>query len=124
VEVWLQSPQIVRPNGLHVAGDQLVVATNGDRCLKTVDVATKEVTPVATLTLGIIDGVKSDAQGNYLVSINDGRLVRVSPEGQVSTLLDTTAMRTNIADFDYIPEKKMLVLPTFLDNRVVAYTLE
>ena len=92
-----------------MAGDKLVVAANGDRCLKTVDLATKKVTPVATLTLGIIDGVKSDAEGNYLVSINDGRLVRVSPEGQVTTLLDTTAVRTNIADFDYIPEKKMLV---------------
>ena len=124
VEAWLQSPEIVRPNGLHVVGDQLVVAANGDRCLKTVDLATKKVAPVATLTLGIIDGVKSDAEGHYLVSINDGRLVRVSPGGQVTTLLDTTAVRTNIADFDYIPEKKMLVLPTFLDNRVVAYTLE
>ncbi len=124
MEVWLQSPQIVRPNGLHVAGGKLVVAANGDRCLKTVDLATKEVAPVATLTLGIIDGVKSDARGNYLVSINEGRLVRVSPQGQVTTLLDTTAVGANIADFDYIPEKRMLVLPTFLDNRVVAYTLE
>jgi sugar lactone lactonase YvrE len=124
VEVWLQSPEIVRPNGLHVAGDKLVVAANGDRCLKTVDLVTKEVVPVATLTLGIIDGVKSDNEGNFLVSINEGRLVRVSPEGRVTTLLDTSAVGTNIADFDYIPEKKMLVLPTFVDNRVVAYTLE
>ena len=123
-EAWLQTPDIVRPNGLHVVGDTLVVGANGDRCLKVVDLATKKVTPVATLPLGIIDGVKSDAEGSYLVSINDGRLVRVSPEGQVTTLLDTTAVRTNIADFDYVPEKKMLVLPTFLDNRVVAYTLE
>jgi sugar lactone lactonase YvrE len=123
-EAWLQSPEIVRPNGLHVVDSKLVVAANGDRCLKTVDLATNEVTPVATLTLGIIDGVKSDAEGNYLVSINEGRLVRVSPEGEVTTLLDTTAVRTNIADFDYIPGKKLLVLPTFLDNRVVAYTLD
>ncbi len=123
-EAWLQSPEVVRPNGLHVAGDKLVVAANGDRCLKTADLATREVTPVATLPLGIIDGVKSDAEGNYLVSINEGRLVRVTPTGEVATLLDTTAIGTHIADFDFIPDKKMLVFPTFVDNRVIAYTLE
>jgi sugar lactone lactonase YvrE len=123
-EAWLQTPDIVRPNGLHVVGDTLVVGDNGDRCLKVVDLAAKEVTPVATLPLGIIDGVKSDADGNYLVSINEGRLVRVGPGGEVTTLLDTTAVRMNIADFDYVAEKRMLVFPTFVDNRVVAYSLE
>ena len=100
------------------------MAANGDRCLKAVDLASKEVTPVATLTLGIIDGVHSDARGNSLVSINDGRLVRVSPEGRVTTLLDTTAPDRNIADFDYVPEKNLLLVPTFLDGRVEAYALE
>jgi sugar lactone lactonase YvrE len=124
-EAWLQSPDIVRPNGLHVLGHTLVVAANGDRCLKTVDLTTKEVTPVATLPLGIIDGVKSDEEGNFLVSINEGRLVRITPRGDVTTLLDTTAVGSNIADFDYVPGgRKMVLFPTFLDHRVTAYSLE
>ena len=69
-------------------------------------------------------GVPSDENGDYLVSTNDGRLLRITPSGDVTTLLDTTAVGSHIADFDYIPEKKMVVFPTFLDNRVSAYALE
>jgi hypothetical protein len=31
---------------------------------------------------------------------------------------------TNIADFDYLPEQGLVVFPTFLDNRVLAYHVE
>jgi hypothetical protein len=38
---------------------------------------------------------------NLLVSHNEGRLFRISPDGRVATILDTTALRMNIADFAY-----------------------
>ena len=106
---------------MHVARGKLIVAANGDRCLKAVDLSTKQVSTIATLPLGLIDGVKTDADGNYLVSYNEGQLLRVTPDGEVTTLLDLTAPGTNIADFDYVPEKQLFVLPTFLDNRLVVY---
>ena len=109
------------PNGMHVHEGALIVAANGDQCLKAVDLTTKEIRTIATLPHGLLDGVKSDADGNYLVSYNEGRLLRVTPDGAVTTLLDLTAPGTNIADFDYVPEKQLLVLPTFLDNRLVVY---
>jgi sugar lactone lactonase YvrE len=123
LEEWLRSPEIVAPNGLYVHDGKLIVVTNGDRCLKTVDLETRRVEVVATLQLGVLDGVHTDAAGNYLVSYNEGRVVRVTPGGEVTTLLDLTATGTNIADFDYVPERGLLVAPTFLDNRVVVYRL-
>jgi len=30
----------------------------------------------------------------------------------------------NCADFDYVADKGMVIIPTFMDNSVVAYTLE
>jgi sugar lactone lactonase YvrE len=122
-EEWLRSPEMAAPNGVHVRGDRLIVAVNGDRTVKAVDLATKAISTIATLQLGLLDGVDSDEAGNYLVSYNEGRLVRVTPAGEVTTLLDLTALGANIADFDYVPERGLLIVPTFLDNRVMVYRL-
>ncbi len=123
-EEWLSTPEVTAPNGLTVHGDKLIVAANGDRCLKAVDLGTKAVNVIATLHLGIIDGIEVGRRGRYLVSYNDGQLLRVTPEGEVTALLDLTGPGTNIADFDYLPEAGQVVFPTFLDNRVMAYTVE
>lgn len=124
LEEWLRSPAVAAPNGLHVRDGRLIVGVNGDHGLKAVDLATRAVTVIATLHRGILDGVASDSDGNYLVSYNEGMLLRVSPAGEVTTLLDLTATGTNIADFDYSPSARLLVVPTFLDNRVILYRLE
>lgn len=124
LEEWLRTPAVSAPNGIHVRDGRLIVGVNGDHALKAVDLATRAVTVIATLHRGIIDGVSSDADGRYLVSYNEGMLLRVSPAGEVTTLLDLTATGTNIADFDYAPSAHLLVFPTFLDNRVILYRLE
>jgi sugar lactone lactonase YvrE len=118
---WLRSPAITAPNGIHVHDGRLIVGTNGDHQLKAVDLASRDITVIATLHRGIIDGVKSEPSGDLLVSYNEGMLVRVSRRGEVTTVLDLTATGTNIADFDYAPAEHLLVFPTFLDNRVVLY---
>jgi sugar lactone lactonase YvrE len=122
-EEWLNSPSILAPNGVHVLKGKLIVGTNGDRCLKAVDLATKDVSVIANLGQGTIDGIESDREGNLLVSHNEGRLFRVSPDGRVATILDTTALRMNIADFAYAPGRNMVVFPTFTDSRVAAFRL-
>jgi len=122
-EEWLNSPAITAPNGVHVLKGKLVVGTNGDGCLKAVDLATKDVSVLASLGVGTIDGIESDREGNLLVSHNEGRLFRVSPDGRVTTILDSTALRMNIADFTYAPGKNLVVLPTFTDSRVAAFRL-
>lgn len=58
-----------------------------------------------------------------LVSHNEGRLFLVMPDGRVTTLLDTTAQRMNLADFGYAPGRNMVVFPTFIDSRVAAFRL-
>jgi len=41
----------------------------------------------------------------------------------VERLLDSTTAGWNIADFAYVPERRLVVIPTFADDRVVAYTV-
>jgi sugar lactone lactonase YvrE len=122
-EEWLNSPSLPAPNGIQVFKGKVIVGTNGDGCLKAVDLATKAVSVVANLGVGTIDGIESDRQGNLLVSHNEGRLFRISADGRVETILDTTALGMNLADFTYAAGRNMVVFPTFTDSRVAAFRL-
>jgi hypothetical protein len=48
----------------------------------------------------------------------------VTDEGEVTELLDLQPAGLNTADFEYIRDRRQLIIPTFLGNRVVAYELE
>jgi len=123
-EEWLSAPAISQPNGLFVTGNTLIVGSSGDNALKSVDLATKKVSVIARLEAGTIDGIKSDRNGAFIVSHAEGRIYRITREGAVTRLLDTTGPNRYTADFDFIAEKNLLVIPTFADNRVVAYRLK
>ncbi len=123
VEAWLRGPEVSRPNGVCVSGNQLVWANNGDGKLKSVDLKNLQIKNIADLSGGIIDGVANGLDGSWLVSHNEGRLFQVSAAGQVTLVLDLTVPGTNIADFTYILEKNMVVIPTFYDNRVIAESI-
>lgn len=122
LEVWLKDPQISQPNGLFVEAGKLLVST-WDGYLKTVDLQTKAIATLAKTGFGI-DGVQSDGKGNYLVSDWQGKTAFVSSSGEVRLLLDTSGSNVNSADIEYIPEKQLLLIPTFFDNRVVAYLFQ
>ena len=78
-ETWLQGEAIARPNGLLVQGGRLLVASNGDGSLKSVDLATKAVSTVARFGPGLLDGLQAGPGGSVLVSHNEGRLFQVVP---------------------------------------------
>ncbi len=122
-ETWLQGEAFARPNGLLVRGGRLLVAVNGDGSLKAVDLATKAVTTVARFGPGLLDGLQAGPDGSVLVSHNEGRLFRISPDGSVAKLLDLTAVGVPIADFTYDPVTGRVIFPTWTDNRVMAYRL-
>ena len=61
-----------------------------------------------------------DQDENLLVSHWAGRLYRITPEGDLTEILNGERMGWNIADFEYLPEEKLVVIPTFFDNRVRA----
>lgn len=123
MEAWFADPRLGRPNGLCVAGGRLVVGGVASGGLLTVDLETKEFRPWVTLGEGVVDGLCALPDGGLLVSHNEGRLFRVRADGAVERLLDATTAGWNIADFAYVPERRLMVIPTFADDRVVAYTV-
>jgi len=121
LEVWLSGATIERPNGIHVLNDELLIGVNGDHTVKAANLTTGELRTVANLGEGIIDGVQADGDGNIIVSHWEGRVFRITPDGTVTKILDTSVLEEMSADIEYVPDLDLLVVPTFLGNRVTAY---
>jgi len=123
-ETWIQGEQIEQPNGILADGLKILVGTSGDGCIKSIDIAGKTISTLTCLGKGaIIDGLRRDGKGDYLISDNNGRIFLVKPSGEKTKLLDTTAPQRLCADFDYIIERNLLVIPTLYDNRIMTYKL-
>jgi hypothetical protein len=72
-------------------------------------------------SLARLGDVEPDGRGGYFTSNRAGRITWISPTGTDVTLLDTTSEKINQADFEFLPEQNLLIVPTFHDNRLIAY---
>lgn len=122
VEKWLDSEEISRPNGILYDDGKLIVGVNSDNYLKAVNISNKQVTEIAHLGPGTIDGIKKCGDG-YLVSHFMGNLYLVKPSGEVTELINTREVEINIADFEYIQDKDMVVIPAMKNNKLLCYQL-
>lgn len=122
-EKWMQGGEIDRPNGMAIQGEKLIFGNNGDTKVKMIDLESKSVTTFAEMGGGTIDGIEIADGDDYLVSLWEGKLFRMTPGGAAAKLLDTTMTGVYCANFAYVPSKGLVLVPTFADNRVVAYEL-
>lgn len=122
MEAWLKGPEIKNPNGLFYKDGILYIGNSGDGKIKAVNIETKKITTVANIGSGI-DGLILDKEGFFIVSDWSGKTSLVTKDGRLIVLLNTTDRKINAADLGYIPEKQIILIPTFFDNRIVAYKL-
>jgi len=122
MEVWLKGGEIKSPNGLFYRDGVLYVGSSGDGRIKAVDVRTKRVKTVAEVGSGI-DGLILDKDGFFIVSDWRGKTSLIEKGKGPVVLMDTTDKRINSADLGYIPDQRLILIPTFFDNRVLAYRL-
>ena len=123
VERWLSGEVVGQANGLHIHKGKLIVANNSDGTIRAFDLETKKMEIIALMPDGGLDGIEDDGKGNLLVSHYEGRLFRVSMDGVVEKLLDTSGPGMGCANFTYVPKTGLLAVPTFSDNRIVLYRL-
>ena len=122
MEIWLESPELARVNGILYENGRILVGTSADGCVRIIDPATKNISVLACIGSGsIIDGLASDGHGGYLVGDFSGKVFRVNPSGEKKLLINTTSAGISLAAFCYIPETGMLVAPTLYDNRVITF---
>lgn len=104
--------------------NSLIFGNNGDNFLKIVNLNTKEIVKIANLGSGTIDGIKTDKDGNYIVSHWEGRVYKITPRGQVTKLIDTSVQGTFSADIEYTDVRNMIVIPNFINNMVTTYNIK
>jgi len=69
------------------------------------------------------DGLEPVGDGSFLVTCWGGLIYHSTAQGQVTELLDVQG-KMNTADLGYNPKDRILYVPTFNSNSVVAYKLD
>jgi hypothetical protein len=118
-ELYFESPEFKRINGLLALNNGLYVADagNGVNYILSTD---KKLTKYADTAQGA-DGIVKVGNNEYIVSSWGGEVYFVK-DGKSQKLLDTKDQKLNSADIDFDPKTNTVFVPTFYGNRVMAYT--
>lgn len=107
------------PNGVFFEQDKLIIG-NGDGKVLAFNLKNQQYSTIAE-GMEKLDGILSDGQKGYFATEWRGKIWHISPEGKTQLLLDTVDAKMNTADIEYIPNQKLLLVPTFWKNKVIAY---
>jgi hypothetical protein len=81
----------------------------------------KQLTKVGTAATGG-DGIVSVGKNEFIISSWHGEVYFMDANGKAFKLLDTKDQKLNTADVGYDAKNKILYVPTFFGNSVMAYT--
>lgn len=115
--------ELGRPNGLFAEEDRLLMITSNSSQLLSIDMKSMQ-SQVLVDSLGHGDGIVPVGNGDYLASSWRGEVFYISADWERMQLLDTRALEINAADIEFVIDQQLLLVPTFFDNRVVAYHLK
>ena len=85
--------------------------------------ANKKVIDIAPTEVGG-DGIEPVGNGDYIISCWPGLIYYLDKDNKRETLLDTREQKRNTADIGYDEKNRILYVPTFFKNSVVAYRLK
>lgn len=110
-----------RPNGLLMNGKDLLVLDNGSL------LALNGNGQLVQLMEGMdpsTDGIERVQTDEYLVSAWEGVIYYVTAYKTKEVLLDSRKEKKNTADIGYDAKNRILYVPTFYGNKLVAYKLD
>jgi DNA-binding beta-propeller fold protein YncE len=134
LKVWLDSPTLENPNGLHVDGDRMIegawgVMTGGSfntpvpGRVKVISMRNKSIKDFGgSQPIGNMDGIELLPDGQVLATDwMKGKLMTVVPDGTVKVLIN---LHHGTANVGYMSKKQIALLPMMMDNMVIAYQLK
>jgi sugar lactone lactonase YvrE len=121
--VWLESNILERPNGLLAHQNKMYLIDMPTGIFYLVNNKSKELVKQSEGLIGG-DGIVPVGGGDFLISNWNGEVSYVTADGKVKKLIDTKAEKINAADIEFIPALNLLLVPTFFNNKVVAYQLQ
>lgn len=119
--VTIEVENLQGPNGLLSIDDQLLILDRGSLI---------SLTPGGTISKIMdgmdptTDGIEKVAPNQYIVSCWNGIIYFVAAGAEKITLFDKRSEKINSADIGYDAKNKIIYVPTFLKNSVVAYQLQ
>jgi len=119
--VTIEVENLQGPNGLLSIDDQLLILDRGSLL---------SLAPGGTISKIMdgmdpsTDGIEKVAPNQYIISCWNGIVYFVEAGAQKITLFDTRSEKINSADIGYDAKNKIIYVPTFLKNSVVAYQLQ
>jgi len=117
---WIKSDSIGDANGISFIDDKIYIGVNEDGFLKSIDTKTKQISNVYHLGEGNIDGIKK--RGNQLlISLYEKGMRLIGENGEIIEFANTASTGLHCADFEYIPHKDMIIVPSLFDNTLTAY---
>lgn len=122
VQPWI-TEGLERPNGLLVEDTRVLLTSSGSQDLKIIDKTSWEIETV-TKEIGHGDGIVFTGDpGHYITSSWAGEVFMIFPDYSKVSLLKTSDREINSADIAFNMDDQIVYVPTFFDNRVVAYKL-
>jgi hypothetical protein len=109
-----------RVNGLRAVGNDLYMLTAKEVYKVGKD---KKLQTVGIQELGG-DGIEPVGNGDFITSTWGGVLYYLHKDGKLETLMDTREQKRNVADIGYDAKQRIIYIPTFFANTVVAYRLK
>ncbi len=120
VSEWLTG--LEGPNGLFDNGENMIVSVSGAGEVRNVNKQSGEYEVMAT---GVgIDGIEYTGIEDYYIISEWGGRIFVTGNDTIQKVLDTQEQKINSADIGFNIKQQIVYVPTFFDNRVVAYKLE
>ena len=116
----LDSSKLKGPNGILKHKGSLYVLDAGSMYRMEKD---GSLTKISEGMEGGTDGIENVGGGDFLVSTWGGVVYYVAADGTKQVLLDGRADKINSADIGYDAAKRIVYIPTFWKNSVVAYEL-
>jgi DNA-binding beta-propeller fold protein YncE len=108
------------PNGILAHQNELYILDAGGMYRIEKD---KTMTKIADGMEGGTDGIEHVSGMDFIVSAWAGTVWYIDGKGNKEVLLDTRDRKINSADIGYDAQKRILYVPTFFKNSVVAYKL-
>ncbi len=121
-KVRLVMEGIDTPNGLFFKNDRLLMTSWRTKTVNYLDINTKTIQQISTNIPGP-DGIEALEDHGFLVSGFQGFVYFIGNDGIKTLLLDSSQKKIKAADIDYIADKKILLVPTMQNNKVMAYKL-
>jgi len=131
LKIWLENTELNSPNGLWVGKDNLYVASWGAKLkkdfttetsgnIKQISLRTKKIKTLPQDNRWInMDGISRYSKHKWLVSdFIKGKILLLNDEGHVEK---SVISKPGSADFYYIREKNLLIIPLMMDNQIAAY---